>query len=389
MSLTFPRRKWWQAAPWVVALLACTISPLHAQVSADGSEANKRKLLEMVRVADGGKGFVLAHSGEPFMPWGFNYLGDSGRIVEEYWAKDWPRVEKDFRQMRDLGANVVRLHLQLGTYMKTPKDVDRAELQRLKGILDLGGRFGLYLDLTGLGCYHRDAVPSWYDELSEADRWQVQSRFWEAVAETCAGHPAVFCYDLMNEPVIGKPAKGEHPWLLGELGGCRFVQRISNDPRNRTSDEIAAAWVKELVTAIRKHDQRHLVTVGDIPWSLPFPGAKPIFYSPEAAKHLDFLSVHFYPNKGEVDRALSALAVYDLGKPIVIEETYPLSCSIRELNEFIDKSTHRVDGWISHYFGRTIKEHADANPSEKDVATFLEYWRKKRISSRVSPAVVR
>ena len=78
------------------------------------------------------------------------------------------------------------------------------------------------------------------------------------------------------------------------------------------------------------------MTVGVIPWALPFPKAKPVFYAPDVAKHLDFVSVHFYPNEGEVDRALDALAVYDIGKPLVIEEIFPLSCSLEELDEFID-----------------------------------------------------
>ena len=29
--------------------------------------------------------------------------------------------------------------------------------------------------------------------------------------------------------------------------------------------------------------------------------AKPLFYSPEPAKSLDFVSVHFYPESGKVD----------------------------------------------------------------------------------------
>ena len=44
----------------------------------------------------------------------------------------------------------------------------------------------LYLDLTGLGCYHKKDVPAWYDKLSESDRWDAQARFWEAVAGRCA-----------------------------------------------------------------------------------------------------------------------------------------------------------------------------------------------------------
>ena len=30
----------------------------------------------------------------------------------------------------------------------------------------------------------------------------MQARFWQAVAARCAASPAVFCYDLMNEPVV-------------------------------------------------------------------------------------------------------------------------------------------------------------------------------------------
>lgn len=337
-----------------------------------------RPTMPRVRISDDGKSFVLGDTGQAYVPWGFNFVGDFERIVEEYWADDWASVEEDFREMRRLGANVVRLHLQVGTYMKGPQDVDQAELDRLKKILDLGRETGLYLNLTGLGCYHLDRVPAWYDALDETERWNVQANFWEAIARTCSGHPAVFCYDLMNEPVIGAAKAGEHPWLTGELGGQYFVQRISNDPGDRDSKTIAAAWVEKMVTAIRKHDRDALVTVGVIPWAHVWPNAKPIFYSPEAAKHLDFVSVHFYPKSGEVEKAVAALAVYDIGKPILVEETFALQCSIEELDQFIDATKDRADGWIAHYFGRTIEEHkAGAEPAGPFAAANIEYWQKK------------
>jgi len=334
--------------------------------------------MERVVINASGEKFVLHRSGQRFMPWGFNYVGDFGRIVEEYWEEDWDRVERDFREMRSLGANVVRLHLQLGTYMTSHQDVDRDELRRLRKVLDLAEEVGLYLNLTGLGCYHLDAIPPWLDELEEAKRWKIQATFWEAVAKTCAGHPAVFCYDLMNEPVIVEPKEGEHSWLAGELEGFYFVQRISNCKDGRSSQEIARAWVQLLVSSIRRHDQDHLITVGVIPWALVFPGAKPLFYSPGVAQHLDFVSVHFYPKKGEVDRAVEALAVYDIGKPLVVEETFPLNCSLEELDAFIDQTDGSVEGWISHFFGRTIEEHDEgAEPGGEWVAEFLRYWREK------------
>lgn len=362
----------------VCADLSAATDPLGAQDSLDQPIAAQRAPLERVRIAEDGKGFILADSRTPFVPWGFNFVGRFGRIVEEYWEDDWPSVEADFRRMRDLGANVVRLHLQVGTYMATAEDVNPKAIQRLQDTLNLARDCGLYLKLTGLGCYHLNAVPPWYDQLAEADRWEVQARFWEAIAQACAGHPAVFCYDLMNEPVITQAKEGEHPWLLGEMEGFYFVQRISNNPAGRTSQAIAEAWVQKLTEAIRRHDRDHLVTIGVIPWAQVFPGAKPLFYAPDVARHLDFVSVHFYPKSGEVDKALTALAVYDVGKPLVVGEIFPLHCTLEELDQFIDGASDRVEGWISHYFGHSIEEHeAGAKPAGELVAKFLKYWREK------------
>ena len=245
-------------------------------------------------------------SGTRFTPWGFNYLGEFGTVFEEYWAEKWPAIEEDFREMRKLGANVIRVHLQLPTYMAGPDQTRPEELARLRRLLDLARDQGLYLDLTGLGCYRLAQVPKWLDALSESERWATQARFWEAIAETCKGHPAVFCYDLMNEPVITAAKEGEHPWLTGEMGGFHFVQRIANQLGKRTQAEIAAAWVAQMAGAIRKADPEGLITVGVIPWAMIWPNAKPVFYAPAAAKHLDFVSVHFYPQKGKVREALTA-----------------------------------------------------------------------------------
>ena len=74
--------------------------------------------MKCVRVADNKHGFVLSKSGFPFIPWGFNYDHDeNGRLLEDYWDKEWPKVEEDFREMKQLGANVVRIHLQVGKFM--------------------------------------------------------------------------------------------------------------------------------------------------------------------------------------------------------------------------------------------------------------------------------
>ena len=134
-----------------------------------------------------------------------------------------------------------------------------------------------------------------------------------------------------------------------------------------------------LVRAIRSQDRCHLITIGEIPWAYPFPGAKPLFHSQAVGTGLDFVSVHFYPKKGDLENALRALAVYDVGKPLVVEEMFPLQCSAQELDQFIHASRHMVHGWFSFYWGKTIDEYARQNAglAEAIMKNWLEFVRGK------------
>ena len=347
----------------IAALLA--VFPLAAQAAG----------LERVRIGADGKSFVLAESGAPFRVWGVNYdhdsHGENGRLLEDYWDAEWDTVRGDFREMKELGANVVRIHLQTAKFMSAADTPDEKSLAQLRRLLELAEQTGLYLDITGLGCYHKADTPAWYDAMDEASRWAVQARFWSAVAKTCRDSHAVFCYDLMNEPILdGKKDAG---WLAGELGGKHFVQRLTLEPGRRTPIEVAKVWVEKLTSAIRAEDRGHLITVGVIPWALVWPGAKPVFYSPEVSGALDFASIHLYPNKGEVDKALTAMAVYDIGKPLVIEETFPLSCGIGDMDDFLKRSKARTAGTISFYWGRTIAEYSAAT-EKKEMAALIGGW---------------
>jgi hypothetical protein len=323
--------------------------------------------LEPIRVAKDGTGFVGATSGKKFIPWGFNYDHDAkGRLIEDYWADEWDTVKAHFAQMKALGANVVRIHLQFGKFMDAADRPNAKALDRLGDLLKLAETTGLYLDLTGLGCYHKPDVPAWYDGLGEKDRWAAQARFWEAVAERCKESQAVFCYDLMNEPVVpgGKRKPGD--WLGPPLGDKYFVQVISLDQADRKRPDIAHAWVKELVAAIRKHDKKHPVTVGLVDWSLDRPGLTSGFVPKAILDDLDFLCVHLYPQAGKVDDAITTLKGFAVGKPVVVEETFPLRCSTAELDSFIEKSEGIAAGWIGFYWGvppedlRKSKSIADA-----------------------------
>ncbi|MBM3983662.1 MAG: glycoside hydrolase family 5 protein [Planctomycetes bacterium] len=320
--------------------------------------------LPRVLVAKDGKGFVT-DAGKPFVPWGFNYDHDpKGRLIEDYWDAEWDAVATDFAQMKQLGANVVRVHLQFGKFMTAADKPDAKALDRLAKLVQLAETNRLYLNLTGLGCYHKKDVPAWYDKLPEAARWDAQAKFWEAVAARCARSPAIFCYDLMNEPVISGGARED--WLGPAFGDKHFVQFVCLDPKGRARPEVARQWVAHLTAAVRKADPKRLVTVGLVDWSLDRKGLTSGFVPDKVHEKLDFLCVHLYPEAGKLDDALKTLRAFNVGKPVVVEETFPLKCAGKELDEFIAKAGPDAAGWISFYWGappeklRASKEIKDA-----------------------------
>lgn len=331
-----------------VAILFC------GHLAADSQAAD----MPWVQVSQDKRGFIQSPGDKPFVAWGFNYDHDrDGRLIEDYWVEEWPAIEAHFKQMQQLGANVVRIHLQLGKFMSGPEALHEPSLERLTKLVALSESCNLYLDLTGLACYHKKDVPEWYDKLTEAERWNVQARFWKAVASRCHDSPAIFCYDLMNEPVVPGGKRKDGDWLGPAFGDKHFVQCISLDQANRPRPEIARQWIHQLVTAIREVDQRHLVTVGMVDWSLDRPGLTSGFVPDKVAGDLDFLCVHIYPEKGKVKGALETLTAFAaVGKPVVVEETFPLKCSFEEMFEFMDQAPPQTAGWISFYWGKPPEE---------------------------------
>jgi hypothetical protein len=311
--------------------------------------------MEAVRVSADGRGFELSPSGKRFTPWGFNYDRTGKTLIFEVKSDpDWAAIREDFGEMKGMGANVVRIHLQFARLMKGPAEADERRLAELDRLLALAGEAGLYLDLTGLGCYRKPDVPRWYDEASEKDRWAMQARFWEAVAARCARSPAVFCYNLMNEPV--SPGGKAEEWLANPMGDMHYVEVISKDRAGRPRTEISREWMRTLTAAIRRHDPRRLVTVGTF-FIFDTPGSLTLGEDPrEIAREVDYLSVHMYPKEGKIPESLDLLKSLKVGKPVVIEETFPMNCTPASHRRFLEASREHVAGWIGFYWGKTVGE---------------------------------
>ncbi len=334
--------------------------------------------MEWIQLSADGRSFVGSSSGRRFIPWGFNYdrHEPDGRLIEEYWNDDWATVEEDFGEMKGLGANIVRIHLQTGAFLHSPEQIRDDSIHQLRRLVFLAERMGLYLILTGLGCYRKTETPDWYDQLDEEGRWAVQARFWAGIAQVGASSPAVFCYDLMNEPVVpgAEPVK---EWVGTGFAGLHYTQFVTRDLKGRERSEVARQWIRHLVAAIRKHDRRHLITVGLVSWSLDRPGLTSGFVPEKIGSELDFLSVHLYPESGRTGEALEILKGFArVGKPVVIEEIFPLYCSPQELSQFIEASKDVADGWIGFYWGKT-KEECQKGTTFQDMlmVSWLELFR--------------
>lgn len=308
------------------------------------------------RIAVSGSNFVATDSGETFTPWGFNYDRDwEYRLIEDYWGDEWDKVQEDFGELQALGANVVRIYLQYHRFMDGPTSPNEVNLSRLRELVILAESLGIYLDITGLGSFRPEEDPAWYVDLSETERWVAQASFWGTIAETLVDRPGVFAFNLMNEPIVSGDRLERGAWVHpDELEGLHYIHYINLDPDGRDRTDIAIAWIRQMKQAIRTHDRQRLITVGMFPlFGLPDATG---FAPRRVAREVDFISVHLYPQTGRIGDTLEILKEYDVGLPILIEETFPLNSGIDEYRSFLDGSREIADGWLSFYWGETAEE---------------------------------
>ena len=103
------------------------------------------------------------------------------------------------------------------------------------------------------------------------------------------------------------------------------------------------------------------------------------FVPKEVAKDLDFLCVHLYPTKGKVKEDLDVLRQFGVGKPVVIEETFPLRCSMDEFAEFVAASKSSAAGWIGFYWGKTPEECSRSGTiADSLMLGWLEFFQKNK-----------
>ena len=111
-------------------------------------------------------------------------------------------LRTELRAARSMGANSMRIYLQLGQVMATATTPRARTLRALQRLLALAHTDHVYLDITGDLVWRPSRAPTWYARLPWQARWRVQARFWKAVAHAAATSPAVLCYELTSEPIV-------------------------------------------------------------------------------------------------------------------------------------------------------------------------------------------
>jgi endo-1,4-beta-mannosidase len=247
-----------------------------------------------------------------------------------YWWSNFDRAEvaDDFALIRELGMTAVRLFLLWEDFQPEPNVVSNSALNHLIKVCDLALENRLQLSITFFTGYmsgfnwsprwllHKPAqqwrnpvVPvvstgrsvslSYNNPYSEAIALQAATLHLQTVVSTLSDHPAIWMWNLGNEPSIFAPS---------------------------TNSVVGRAWVQRMVNVIRDFDSVHPITLGlhtdclsrdnglridhmyaetDIAVMHAFPWVETWAQSP--------LDPHFAPFTSALTAALS-------GKPVLIEE---------------------------------------------------------------------
>ncbi|MBT2384622.1 cellulase family glycosylhydrolase [Streptomyces sp. ISL-11] len=194
--------------------------------------------------------------------------------------------------------------------------------------------------------YYEPAVQAAFEHLyQDADLRRAQARMWQVLAGRFARHPAVFGYDLINEP-MGRLRPGE----------------TLPDAARRIEREQLTPMYDRLAEAVRRVDRRHWLfveptpIVGEgLPTALGRVADPKVVYAP-----------HFYNAAMEAgkdyDPAAGWLAAYEAavtryprerGVPVVVGEWGPPDGSLPNMGRFYEDALASLSRYAAGWAGYT------------------------------------
>jgi hypothetical protein len=413
------------AIAWAVqARLALAAEPPTGQVGRE---------LEFIEV-DPGQSTALRCRGSaaPFIAVGFNYFSPDVGWAPKLWQQfDAKIVRQQLTLGREQGFNTIRVFLTLESFHRQPGQVCDEGVAKFRELLEICRQ----LDMRVIPCGpdHWEGVPAWRakkDPFADEEILQADEQWWTSFTQLFADEPTILAWDLLNEPSIGwdSPTMQSkwNAWLRGKYGSHdqiatahhRDPQQLgppdqipipaplpnADDPQlfdyQLFRESLADTWTQRLSTAIRRGDPQHLVTVGHIQWAATalLPGVRhyAAFDLRANARHVDFVTIHFYPlaspNPSQGQRGLDINAAYleailsecNVGKPIMLGEfawygggeirrgdqlimpSQSLDDQVAWGNRLLEVTQGRVCGWLHWAFADT--------PTSVDLTRWSGIW---------------
>ncbi|MFB7513967.1 cellulase family glycosylhydrolase [Streptomyces sp. NPDC056144] len=286
-------------------------------------------------------------------------------------------TEKHFRDMRAKGFNLARVLVFWDDLEPSPGRYSEAYLRKIERVLDWAQRYDVkvvldaHQDVFGPAFDHRgipawatrtDGLPftahpeDWFSEYFEPavqrafthlyedeDLQRAQARMWKVLAERFEDHPAVFGYDLINEP-MGELREGE------DLAtGARRIEREQITPMyNRIADAIRSVdddnWLFVEPTPI----------VGEgVPTGLGRVDDPKVVYAPHFYNGVMEAGGDYDPAARWIENYEAAVTLYpkEYKVPVLVGEWGPLNNAQPNMNRFYREAMASLGRYSSGFAG--------------------------------------
>ncbi|HOW69341.1 MAG TPA: cellulase family glycosylhydrolase [Phycisphaerae bacterium] len=371
-------------------------------------------------------------TGRPIVVVGVNYFSPDIGWAPKLWQRfDETAIRHQLKMLHEQGYNAIRVFLTFESFHREPGKVHPEGERKFGRLLALCRDLGLYVIPSGPD--HWEGTPSWRqggDVFADDRILAADESWWKEFAHCFKDEPAILAWDLLNEPAVAWKTSAMavkwNAWLKAEygsverlaakwgreaetLGGFGGVETPPREPAlgdvrlfdyQRFRESIGDEWTRRLTTAIRSVDSHHLITIGHIQWAavvyLPTVWHYAGFEPKANARHLDFMTVHFYPlagpHPGAAPEGLAVNASYleavlhefTVGKPLMLGEfawygggaimangkevmpTRTLEDQVAWGRKLLDVTRGRLCGWLHWAFADT--------PTSSDLTRWSGLW---------------